>query len=119
MSMRGKFSLLFSLAFLACPVTAQQTDNDTGLIIADGWDTVRATCTECHSAQLITQNSGSRAVWQSRIEWMQDTQGLQQLVPELEDIILQYLSDNYGPKQASRRAGLPSHLMPANPYPVD
>lgn len=113
----SRFSLL--LLFTASIASAQETDNDTGLIIADGWNTVRSTCTECHSAQLITQNSGSRAVWLSRINWMQETQGLQELTPEVEEIILHYLELNYGPKQASRRPAIPSHLMPANPYPVD
>lgn len=98
--------------------TAQETDNSTGLIMADGWETVRSTCTECHSAQLITSNSGSRAVWKSRILWMQETQGLQQLAPATEETILSYLEDHYGQKEASRRAGLPAALMPANPYPT-
>lgn len=112
-----RFFLL--LLFAASLSSAQDMDSDTGLIIAEGWDTVRSTCTECHSAEIITQNSGSRAVWQSRIRWMQDTQGLQELAPSIEDMILHYLELNYGPKQASRRASIPAHLLPANPYPVD
>lgn len=99
-------------------VAAQSIDAATGLRKEEGWETVRATCTECHSAQLITQNSGSRAVWQSRITWMQDTQGLRQLDPEEEDVILTYLSAQYGPRKSARRAGLAAHLMPTNPYPV-
>ncbi len=106
------------LLFSSLHSTAQETDSSTGLIVAEGWETVRATCTECHSAQLITSNSGSRAVWKSRILWMQDTQGLQQLTQDTEDTILSYLADHYGQKEASRRAALPAALMPANPYPT-
>jgi len=64
---------------------------------------------------MIIQNSGSRAVWKSRILWMQETQGLGELSGDTEHAILSYLANNYGPKEAGRRSGLPTHLMPANP----
>ena len=117
MSMR--LLAVLTLTALTSQITAQETDATTGLIIAQGWDTVQTTCTECHSAQLITQNSGSKAVWQSRITWMQDTQGLRQLNSEEEATILDYLATNYGQKEATRRAALPAAFMPANPYPVN
>ncbi len=112
----GVFSLLLSMGVMA---SAQETDSATGLIMADGWEAVQSTCIECHSAQLITSNSGSESVWKSRIIWMQDTQGLQELSPEVEGTILSYLSSHYGQKESSRRPGLAAHLMPVNPYPVD
>ncbi len=110
--------LAMLFAALATIASAQETDDDTGLILAEGWDSVRNTCLRCHSAQLITQNAGNETVWKSRITWMQETQGLQQLSPQLEASILGYLAENYGPRQASRRAALASHLIPDNPYPV-
>lgn len=85
------------------------------LVQAQGWELVRDNCTKCHSSQIIVQNSGNRAVWQSRIEWMQDSQGLGELAPEVESSILDYLTTNYGQKTASRRQALPAHLMPNNP----
>jgi hypothetical protein len=90
----------------------QPTDPDTGLTIAEGWQQVRQTCTRCHTSQIIIQNSGNREVWLSRIRWMQDTQGLEELPAELEDRILSYLVHNYGPKPPSRRAPLAPSLMP-------
>ena len=96
---------------------AQEVPSDTSnLIVAKGWQEVQATCTECHSSLLITQNSGDRAVWESRIRWMQETQGLQVLDPELEESILSYLAANYGQKTFSRRAPLELQFMPKNPY---
>lgn len=91
------------------------TDRVSGLVQATGWQEVQANCTECHSAQMIIQNSGNREVWKSRILWMQETQGLAELSSETEDTILSYLADNYGQKEASRRSGLATHLMPINP----
>jgi len=98
------------------PVAQEATSDTSNLIIARGWQEVQATCTECHSSLLITQNSGDKAVWESRIRWMQETQGLQTLNPELEDSILNYLAANYGQKTFSRRAPLRTQFMPENPY---
>ena len=86
------------------------------LVLAEGWQNVQENCTECHSSLLITQNSGSKSVWESRIRWMQETQGLNQLGPELEESILNYLATNYGQKEENRRVPLKSFLLPKNPY---
>ncbi len=112
---------LITLVFvsLSGPGEAQQQDAETGLIMADGWQAVRGNCVACHSAQMITQNSGTAAVWISRIRWMQETQGLRILEPELEATIVEYLSTHYGQREAGRRAPLPADLMPANPYATD
>lgn len=115
-STRGILVLSAMALLLSQAASAQDIDSSTGLKMSEGWLQVQATCTECHSAQLISQNSGSREVWKSRLRWMQDTQGLGQLTINLEDTILDYLASNYGQKPASRRAGLPAKLMPDNPY---
>lgn len=96
---------------------AQENAAAGELVREQGWEFVRDNCTECHSSQIIVQNSGNRAVWKSRIEWMQDSQGLGELAPDLENSILDYLATNYGQKAASRRQALPAHLMPGNPNP--
>ena len=111
---------LFAASLLPQNTSAQDTESVEGLIVDDGWQAVQENCTECHSTLLITQNSGSKAVWESRIRWMQETQGLQQLEDSLEESILNYLTQNYGQKESSRRASLPITLMPDNPYePID
>ena len=98
------------------PVAQEVTSDASNLVVAEGWQEVQATCTECHSSLLITQNSGDKAVWESRIRWMQETQGLQTLNPELEESTLNYLAANYGQKTFSRRAPLRTQFMPENPY---
>ena len=103
------------LLFSATGSTAQESTVPGELIQEQGWQLVRDNCTECHSSQIIVQNSGNREVWKSRIEWMQSSQGLGELGPELEGSILDYLTTNYGQKAASRRQALPTHLMPSNP----
>lgn len=94
---------------------AQESGASAELIRAEGWQLVQDNCTECHSTQIIVQNSGNKEVWKSRIEWMQASQGLGELGAEVEDSILDYLATNYGQKAASRRQALAPHLMPENP----
>ena len=87
-------------------------DQATGLIIAAGWQQVQAHCTNCHSAMLITQNSGTRSVWESRLVWMQETQGMAELDEALTELILTYLATNYPQQATSKRRNLPPQLLP-------
>ena len=94
--------------------TAVKTDNDliengihvqTGLVYAEGFEEVRAICTSCHSAKLVTQNRATREGWQQMIDWMQETQGLWELGPA-EPKILDYLAKYYAPEAVGRRSNL-------------
>jgi CxxC motif-containing protein (DUF1111 family) len=77
-------------------------DAQTGLLAGEGLQMVKASCTACHSGQLITQNRMSRERWAATILWMQQTQGLWDL-GENEAIILDYLAENYSPQQTGGR----------------
>lgn len=115
------FTLLTSAALTSTftatfSATDQTTDADTGLIIDNGWELVKSTCTRCHAADIVRNNSGNREVWKSRIIWMQENQGLEQLDVNTETAILDYLAKNYPQKQATRRPPLAAQLMPINPY---
>ena len=108
-------ALILFLMTASVSVSGRNIDDESGLIKAEGWEVVKSTCTECHAGMIITQNAGNLAVWESRIRWMQETQGLRALSGEEEATILTYLSANYPQKSPSRRAGLPTHLLPTNP----
>jgi len=93
------------LVFFTQQLMARQNiDAKTGLIIDQGFDTVKSECTVCHSAKLIIQNRATRQGWLETIRWMQNTQGLRQLSAETEQAILTYLAKNYPPEQKGRRA---------------
>lgn len=77
----------------------------TGLIEAEGLTEVVNNCTNCHSAQLVIQNSMSAERWAATIRWMQETQNLWDLGAN-EDIIINYLVTNYPPEDKGRRAVL-------------
>lgn len=88
-----------------------EIDPASGFVIKPGFEMVRAHCTACHSAKLVTQNHMSRERWLSTIRWMQETQNLWPLPQE--ELILDYLSANYGERTTGRRAPLPASLMPS------
>ena len=108
--MRKALTWLLTILLLVCVLPAfaaeQEIDQDTGLIIATGFEQVKKTCTVCHSAMLITQNKADRDGWLEMIRWMQAKQGLWQLDADTENAILDYLATNYGPTAASRRTPL-------------
>lgn len=110
---------VLALGLSVTSVVAAEKDPATGFIIAPGWETVRNNCVACHSAGLVTQNSGSRAHWLSLIRWMQDGQGLWSFDPATEETILDYLSSYYGPKEGARRPALRIDQLPPNPYRAD
>ncbi|SDM18954.1 hypothetical protein SAMN05421823_11156 [Catalinimonas alkaloidigena] len=80
-------------------------DTATGLVVAEHYPLVKATCTACHGGQLVAQNRASREGWLQMIRWMQRTQGLWDLGPN-EDAILDYLATHYAPQEGGRRAPL-------------
>ena len=82
------------------------------LIDAPGVNLVRAHCSSCHSERLITQNRGTRDDWERTIRWMQATQNLWPIPPDVEGSILDYLSTHYPPGRAARRPPLHPSLMP-------
>lgn len=95
---------------------AKSIDAATGLIESEGFVTVRANCTVCHSARLITQQRATRSGWLEMIRWMQATQNLWPLDPTTETTILDYLATHYAPSGSWRRAPLPPSQRPPNPY---
>jgi hypothetical protein len=77
----------------------------TGLIAADGLQTVINNCTTCHSSKLIIQNRMGEEQWNATIRWMQKTQGLWEL-GENQKIVVDYLVKNYPTLEKGRRPAL-------------
>lgn len=77
----------------------------TGLIEADGLQTVITNCITCHSSKLIIQNRMGEEQWNATIRWMQKTQGLWPL-GENQKVIVDYLTTNYPLLEKGRRPPL-------------
>lgn len=81
-------------------------DKETGLVMAEGFEIVKANCTvACHSATLVTQNRGNEKYWKDAIRYMQKNQGLWDLGSD-EPLIISYLATHYGQSPVYRRAPL-------------
>ena len=109
----NKYLLLIGLLIIS-GVDAKdkfKVDKETGLILDNGFAIVKANCTACHSAALVTQNRMSRETWLETIRWMQKSQGLWPLNKN-EPIILDYLAKHYNLTDTGRRKSIPNHLMP-------
>lgn len=96
-----------------------ETDPTTGLLKAKDWELVVANCVQCHSPRQFLRQRGTRATWQSVVDWMQEpAQGLSWLSdPGVEKRVVDYLAKNYAPDPRKyRRAPVPATLLPPNPY---
>ncbi len=105
-------ALLLVSIVMSVPARSADIDPASGLVMADGWEAVRANCTVCHSAKFITFQRGDRDSWKSMIRWMQKTQGLWSFDEKTEDTILSYLAANYPPGKSSRRKNLSPADLP-------
>ena len=76
---------------IAEPMFGAERDAVTGLVVAPGWEQVRANCGGCHSYRLVTSQRGDQTFWLNTIRWMQRTQNLWQIEPDQEALILRYL----------------------------
>jgi len=106
--------VLFGLSLSTLSIEAEEKttyDPITGFVIGENYEIVRAHCTACHSAKLVTQNRMTRDNWSETIRWMQKSQGLWPLDAQ-EQKILDYLETYYSPIAVSRRSPIPSYLMP-------
>jgi hypothetical protein len=106
--------IVFGLSTNTLSIQAEEKlthDPITGFVIGEYYEVVRAHCTACHSAKLVTQNRMTRESWLETIRWMQKSQGLWPLGAQ-EHNILDYLETYYSPIAISRRPPIPNHLMP-------
>lgn len=109
-----KIALILTALLLTCTAQTQAAtvDEASGLVIAPGWELVRAHCGGCHSQALVTGQRADRQTWLDTIRWMQATQNLWQFDTATENGILDYLASNYPPQPNRRRAPIPPTLMP-------
>ncbi len=105
-------TLLLLVASVEAAAEEKVIDAQTGLVIAPGWQDVRAHCGGCHSHALVTQQRADRDTWLAMIRWMQATQNLWQFQPETEQSILDYLSEQYPARRGQRRQPLAEDLLP-------
>jgi hypothetical protein len=112
-----QFSSLLTIAVFigSASILAAEIDQDSGLIIDEGWEIIKNTCGNCHSLSLVTSQRADRRSWLDTIRWMQANQNLQQFDIDTENAILDYLAKNYPPLEHKRRMPLPPQFLPVTP----
>ena len=69
------------LALVLMALVAQV--ESSGLEPGEGRETVWVVCTSCHTAEIIVASHMSRKTWDTTLTWMEETQGLNQLEPDI------------------------------------
>jgi cytochrome c len=90
----GAAAAVVAAFLLLAPATADEDFG--GLPAGEGQELVFYACTGCHSLMIIQQQDFSRRVWSEVLDWMVEQQGMAELPPEDEAIILDYLVEHYG-----------------------
>lgn len=67
------------------------------LVDGKGAEATYYACTGCHSDMLVAQQGLSRERWDELIDWMIEEQGMAEIERGERELILDYLSRNYGP----------------------
>ena len=91
--------LIFIGAMLAssiCIANTNPADPFAGLPAGKGQVETFAFCSACHSLMIVKQQKLSREDWQETLEWMVEEQGMDELPPEAESLVLDYLSLHFG-----------------------
>ena len=114
--MTTRFSVALATAatlLLSTVAGGDELDPETDLVIAPGFDLVKANCTACHSSRQVLQMRADRDGWTELIRWMQRTQNLWLFPPSVETQIVDYLATHYGwAERTFRRKPLDPSLLP-------
>lgn len=62
----------------------------------EGVEVVYYACTACHSAAMFTQQHVTRERWDYLLDWMVETQGMNEPPPEDRQVMLDYLTRHFG-----------------------
>lgn len=90
----------------------------SGLKPGEGRDTVWVVCTQCHTAEIILASHMSRKTWDTTLGWMQETQGLSELEPDVRKLILDYLERTQGLDESAGTESSPWAYPLYRPNPI-
>ncbi len=71
-------------------------DDYWGLPRSQGYEETAAYCTACHSLRIVMQQRQTRDGWDYLLTWMRDKQGMAEPFPEDRELLLDYLTREFG-----------------------
>lgn len=67
-----------------------------GLPQTAGHEEVYYTCSGCHTLEIVMQQRARKERWRELLVWMTEKQGMAELYPDEEEVILSYLTREFG-----------------------
>lgn len=95
-------SLLAATAPVAVAANDEETETPEVLPDGPGRDETFYFCTACHASAIIRQQGMSRALWDDSLNWMTERHGMPKLEGGEREVILNYLSTAFPPRQKGR-----------------
>ena len=91
------YRVMLALAGSLVTVIPAEAGEYGRLVDGKGAEETYYACTGCHSEMLVVQQGLDRERWDELIDWMIEEQGMADLEKSERELILEYLSKNYGP----------------------
>lgn len=90
------------------PDEATQMQEDPSVLPAgNGQEETFFACTACHSTAIIRRSQFTRADWDGLMDWMTERHAMPPLEGEERRLIVDYLAEHFGPRQAPARGRNP------------
>ncbi|GAB5469962.1 MAG: hypothetical protein Kilf2KO_29920 [Rhodospirillales bacterium] len=81
---------------LSTAALAEEEESEFGvLVVAEGVEDTYYSCIACHSELIVAQQGLTRAQWEDLLDWMVEDQGMPELEPEIQEVVLDYLALHY------------------------
>jgi hypothetical protein len=96
---------LLAPAFVA--TAADPQEEPSVLPGGHGQEEVFYACTACHSTAIIRRSQFSRDQWDGLMDWMTERHGMSPLEGDDRKLIVDYLAQHFGPRQAPARGRNP------------
>lgn len=78
--------------------SSEVSDAPFGVLVAGtGAEETYNYCIACHSEMIVAQQGLTRPQWEEMLEWMVEEQGMSEIEEPEYSLIMDYLSNNYGP----------------------
>ena len=92
---------------LAVAQAADPAEEPSVLPAGPGQEEVFYTCTACHSSAIIRRSHFPREQWDGLMDWMTEKHGMNPLEGAERTLIVDYLAQHFGPRQAPARGRNP------------
>lgn len=106
---------VLALAVVASVAVAQTTnpadapggEEPSALPAGQGQEEVFYACTACHSTAIIRRSAFPRQQWDGLMDWMVEKHGMNALEGDERKLIVDYLTQHFGPRAAPARGRNP------------